>query len=575
MGQIYIIKNLVNEKVYIGLTTRNFEYRYGKNGIKSVYSKNKKHNSHLASAIKKYGFGCWSINILEDDINDNEELKRLETHYIYLYKSSDPKRGYNKTDGGDSIANSAKREVICLNDMKVFKSLADAGEYYGISYTAISAICRREVQQIFGLQFDYYEGSHKEYVMRSITNDCFTPVICVDTGEIFETITAAALKYNVNATAIDTACKNHYKGAACCNLQWDYYEGPDKEYKLMDKQPFNNKPVICIDIGVIYESISEAERITGLQGIGAACRGDCHTIGGYQWAYYEEGVVYEVQDIKYKDTNWKKVICIETQKVYDSISIAERETEATNVSLVVLKERETSGGYHWDYYEEGKFYDLNDYIQERIAYNQRKVICINTGKVYKSITEATNATGANNISKVCNGKSFDTKGLQFAYYEEGKEYALKEKPKRRPNMKQLINPKTREVEYIPKKPNKPQKRKKVICLDTQVIYENSDRAAAAVGVKGSSIISAINGQSKTSGDMQWAYYEGPDKDYAPQKIVKERAGKAPKKVLCVETGIIYESLSKADKATGISFKNISSVCNSKRAKAGGFTWKYI
>jgi len=50
---------------------------------------------------------------------------------------------------------------------------------------------------------------------------------------------------------------------------------------------------------------------------------------------------------------------------------------------------------------------------------------------------------------------------------------------------------------------------------------------------------------------------------------------ARKKVLCVETGIIYESLMSTQDKTGIQFKNIHKVCQGQRHTAGGYRWKYV
>ena len=55
----------------------------------------------------------------------------------------------------------------------------------------------------------------------------------------------------------------------------------------------------------------------------------------------------------------------------------------------------------------------------------------------------------------------------------------------------------------------------------------------------------------------------------------EGAGKPSKKVLCVETGEIFESTKDAERKTGIDFSNISRTCNGKRKTAGGFHWRYI
>lgn len=48
-----------------------------------------------------------------------------------------------------------------------------------------------------------------------------------------------------------------------------------------------------------------------------------------------------------------------------------------------------------------------------------------------------------------------------------------------------------------------------------------------------------------------------------------------KKVLCVETGEIFESISDAHRKTGITLSSISSVCNGKLKTAGKFHWRYV
>lgn len=47
-----------------------------------------------------------------------------------------------------------------------------------------------------------------------------------------------------------------------------------------------------------------------------------------------------------------------------------------------------------------------------------------------------------------------------------------------------------------------------------------------------------------------------------------------KSVLCVETGVIYNSIRDAEKQTGARNSDITAVCKGKRKKAGGYTWKY-
>lgn len=48
-----------------------------------------------------------------------------------------------------------------------------------------------------------------------------------------------------------------------------------------------------------------------------------------------------------------------------------------------------------------------------------------------------------------------------------------------------------------------------------------------------------------------------------------------KRVMCVETGEIFECITAVERATGICSKNINAVVVGKRNRAGGFHWKYV
>ena len=48
-----------------------------------------------------------------------------------------------------------------------------------------------------------------------------------------------------------------------------------------------------------------------------------------------------------------------------------------------------------------------------------------------------------------------------------------------------------------------------------------------------------------------------------------------KKVLCVETGELFESIMEASRKTGVDFSNISKVCSGKLKTTGGYHWKYL
>ena len=49
----------------------------------------------------------------------------------------------------------------------------------------------------------------------------------------------------------------------------------------------------------------------------------------------------------------------------------------------------------------------------------------------------------------------------------------------------------------------------------------------------------------------------------------------PRKVKCIETQVIYESINEAERQTGISHGNIINVCKGKLKTTGGFHWEYV
>jgi len=47
-----------------------------------------------------------------------------------------------------------------------------------------------------------------------------------------------------------------------------------------------------------------------------------------------------------------------------------------------------------------------------------------------------------------------------------------------------------------------------------------------------------------------------------------------RKIVCVETGIEYNSLKEVTEKTGINYKHLPDCCKGKRKTAGGYHWKY-
>ena len=87
---IYMIKNKVNGKIYIG-KTKDFYDR--KRDHFNALRKNEHCNEHMQMAFNKYGEENFEMSILE--VCAIEELDEKEIYYINKYNSRNRKIGYN------------------------------------------------------------------------------------------------------------------------------------------------------------------------------------------------------------------------------------------------------------------------------------------------------------------------------------------------------------------------------------------------------------------------------------------------------------------------------------------------
>lgn len=96
---IYIIKNDINNKVYVGQSI-DIEKRIKEHFWKSFSEKSGSFNSILHQAIRKYGKEHFSWNVLQECTV--EEMDDLERKYIQDYNCISP-NGYNILPGGQKI----------------------------------------------------------------------------------------------------------------------------------------------------------------------------------------------------------------------------------------------------------------------------------------------------------------------------------------------------------------------------------------------------------------------------------------------------------------------------------------
>lgn len=107
--------------------------------------------------------------------------------------------------------------------------------------------------------------------------------------------------------------------------------------------------------------------------------------------------------------------------------------------------------------------------------------------------------------------------------------------------------------------------KKVLCIETGEIFPSATYVEKNIttGVR-----DVIYGRQFTAGGYHWKYL---DEDL---KIIKKPYER--KKVVCVETEQIFDSVDEVAKLIGVNSSLIKSLCNgNKKGKAKGYHWKYI
>jgi len=132
---VYCIKNIINNKEYIGLTTRTLEERWKQHIRESNREGGWEWNTPLGNAIKKYGKDSFQVFVLEE-CSSETEMKQKEIWLIRERKSLASETGYNLTLGGDGrlgykLSKETKRKIgegnfgkIMSDDAKAKMSIA-------------------------------------------------------------------------------------------------------------------------------------------------------------------------------------------------------------------------------------------------------------------------------------------------------------------------------------------------------------------------------------------------------------------------------------------------------------------
>lgn len=272
IGYIYKITNLANNKIYIGQTIQDYEVRW--NTHKSELRGNKHNNKHLQGAWNIYGENSFKfelIHIVECSTIQRRQtmLNILEKKYIRELNLLNDNFGYNIASGGNNGNNFAGKTVQEMEEIKKKWSESKKGEknyLYGKHRTneiktkisegnkgkkrteetrrKLSEANKGKTAWNKGLKMPSMTGEnnpmygkefsveHRKKISESLKGKRMgkdhcnaVKVICITTGEIFDSIADGKRKYKTNH--IHECCKGKIKSAGKLAdgtpLIWMYY----------------------------------------------------------------------------------------------------------------------------------------------------------------------------------------------------------------------------------------------------------------------------------------------------------------------------------------------------------------
>ena len=190
-GRIYIIRNTINNKVYIGQTKVSLKLRFqnhlsaARNGKDYVIGK----------AIRKYGEENFYIELLEECTI--EELNERERYWISYFNATNNKFGYNMSIGGNVIRTTKELNKNLIISM--FNSGIPAYKIAKILHTGVPNITNllKESNIIYGVDLQRTDKLEESMIINLYLNGYST----VDIGKKFNknksTIRRILLRNNI------------------------------------------------------------------------------------------------------------------------------------------------------------------------------------------------------------------------------------------------------------------------------------------------------------------------------------------------------------------------------------------
>lgn len=235
---IYCIKNLVNDKKYIGQSV-NIKARWRQH--KSALRHGKHDNEYLQKAWNKHGEENFVFEIIEQC--SEQDLDDRERYYIKKYNTLDENYGYNLKDGGQDHP-TVKAEVVAKQSENLKKSYAD--------HPQLREARREKALEMWAQPGFKEKHSGKNNFMYGKTHTAearakisaahkgkpnwrrdHRPVKCIQLNKIYPDVTEAGKDLGFDGSTILQVCYGNRK--ICQGYHWEFANKADRE-KYQNKE---------------------------------------------------------------------------------------------------------------------------------------------------------------------------------------------------------------------------------------------------------------------------------------------------------------------------------------------------
>lgn len=266
---IYKVENSVNNKCYVGQTITTLETRF---------KKHRHTGNALYNAIKKYGKDNFTIVEIERCIS-KEHLDEREEYWIKKLNTLSP-NGYNLRTGGRGRFKVSEETRKRISEVKQGTKSPFKGKPSGYR-------CTKEHK----LKMSRLFKGRKPHENTIEANK--KPVKCLNDGVVYGSVKEVSIKLGLNINSVSAVVngrKNTIKGYKFEHINEVAKRKADLriEERHVNKYAAIKRKVICLNSGVIYKSIAEAERELEVNNVHFVCSGKRGSTKGYKFQFLED-----------------------------------------------------------------------------------------------------------------------------------------------------------------------------------------------------------------------------------------------------------------------------------------------